>query len=285
VPLAKASGQRLCPEAEKRMNTGLALNLAALATLLPAALVGWRSSGRGRNALLYAVLAIAVVGPSWWVVARLGGEWRTGFADALWVSVAAAMALFLVLVVVTENAWRLTPLLMPLLLVFGLLGTFWHDLPERPVAGAVPPGWLDAHILFAVTTYGLITIAAVASLAVFLQERAFKAKQPTRLTRLLPAMAESERLELGLLTAAEAVLALGLASGMAAQYFLGRALLPFDHKTLFSVAAFIVIGGLLIARRSIGIRGKRVARLGILAFVLLTLAYPGVKFVTDVILT
>ena len=266
------------------MYSSLAPSLAALASLLPAAWLGWRPIGRGRDKSLYAALALAFIGPTWFVLAQLHGQWRTGFADAVWVSVAATMGLFLLLVAATRDAWRLTPLLMPLLLLFGLLGTLWHNLPERPVAGTVPAGWLDAHILFALATYGLLTIAAAASGAVFLQERAFKAKQPGRLSRLLPAIAESERLEVALLATAEAVLALGVLSGMAAQYFLGRSLLPFDHKTLFSLAAFVVIGALLIARRAIGLRGRRVARLGILAFLLLTLAYLGVKFVTDVLL-
>jgi ABC-type uncharacterized transport system permease subunit len=80
------------------------------------------------------------------------------------------------------------------------------------------------------------------------------------------------------------VLALGLLSGMAAAHFLGGSLLPFDHKTLLSVAAFVVIGFLLLARYRNGIRGRRAARLALLAYLLLTLAYPGVKFVTDVLI-
>src|SRR5258708_20767761 len=138
--------------------------------------------------------------------------------------------------------------------------------PERPLAGAVPAGWLDAHIVFAVATYGLLTIGAVAGLAVFLQERALKAKRPTALTRLLPAVAESETLEVRLLALAEAVLALGLLSGMAAAHFLGGSLLPFDHKTLFSLAAFAVIGGPLLAPRRRRLRGPAAAPLAVLGY-------------------
>jgi ABC-type uncharacterized transport system permease subunit len=265
------------------MNTSIAFDIAALAALLPAALVRWRRNDR-RDVLLYVALALAVAGPGWWVMAQLDGVWRTGFAIALWASITATMLLFLILAVATRHAWRLTPLLVPLLLLFGILASLWQSMPERPVAGAVPEGWLDAHIVFALVTYGLLTLAAVAGTAVFLQERALKSKQQTRLTRLLPAIADSEALEIGLLVAAESVLALGLASGMAAEHFLDGALLPFDHKTLFSLAAFLVIGGLLLARYRSGIRGKRVARLALLAYLLLTLAYPGVKFVTDVLL-
>ena len=122
------------------------------------------------------------------------------------------------------------------------------------------------------------------ALPVFLQERGLKAKRPTALTRLLPPMAVSETLGyVHSWPAAEAVLALGLLSGMAAEHFLGGGLLRLDHKTLFSLAAFAVIGILLLARYRQGIRGRRVT-LALLAWLLLTLAYPGVKFVTDVLL-
>jgi ABC-type uncharacterized transport system permease subunit len=259
------------------------LSLGALLTLLPVSFVRWRQHD-ARDTVFYAVVLLAVAGPAAWVGMQLGGAWRTGFAMSLWVSVAVTMALFLALAALTRHAWRLTPLLAPLLLLLGLIATLSQNAPDRPVGGAVPAGWLDAHIVFALVTYGLLTIAAVAGAAVFLQERALKSKHPNALTRRLPAVAESETLELGLLVAAEAVLALGLASGMAAEHFLHGALLPLDHKTVLSVAAFLVIGGLLIARRVNGIRGRRVARLALLAYLLLTLAYPGVKFVQAVFL-
>src|SRR3984893_11132360 len=256
-----------------------ALNFGAFLTLLPAALVSFRRQD-GPDALFYAVLALAVVGPVAWVAAQMGGPWHTGFAMALWVTIAATMALFLVLALASRHAWQLAPLLLPYLVVLAVAALVWQRGPEHPLPGAVPAGWLDAHIVFAVATYGLLTLGAVAGLAVFLQERALKAKRPTELTRLLPPVAASETLELRLLAAAEAVLALGLISGMAAEHFIGGRLLPFDHKTLLSLAAFAVIGALLLARHIYGIRGKRVARLALLAYLLLTLAYPGVKFVT-----
>lgn len=261
----------------------IALNFGALLALLPAVAASFRRRG-APDALFYVVLALGTLGPGVWVLATAGGAWRTGFAMSLWVTITATMALFLVLAVATRHAWRLAPLLLPYQAVLGLIAFFWQHAPERPVAGAVPAGWLDAHIVFAIATYGLLTIGAVAGLAVFLQEHALKAKRPTGLTRLLPAMAESEALELGLLAASEGVLALGLLSGMAAEHFLGGRLLPFDHKTLLSLAAFAVIGGLLLARHFYGLRGRRVARLALLAYLLLTLAYPGVKFVTDVLM-
>jgi ABC-type uncharacterized transport system permease subunit len=261
------------------------LDLVALAALVPASAICWRRSDAA-DGLFYAVLALGFAGPAALVAARLGGgAWNTGFAMSLWVSIAATMALFLALAVLTRHAWRLTPLLLPLLLLLGIMAALWENAPEQPIADAVPAAWLDFHIIVAVGTYGLLTIAAVSAAAVFLQERALKTKRQTALTRLLPAVAESEALEVWFLAAAEAVLALGVASGMAAEHFRHAALLPFDHKTVLSLAAFAVIGALLVARRTNGIRGRRVARWALLAYLLLTLAYPGVKFVTDVLMT
>jgi ABC-type uncharacterized transport system permease subunit len=260
-----------------------ALNSGALLALLPAVAIAFRRRG-APDALFYGVLALGAIGPALWVAAQASVAWRTGFAMSLWVTIAATMLIFLALAASMREAWRLAPLLLPYLGLIGVVALIWQHAPERPVPEAVPRGWLDAHILFAVATYGLLTIAAVAGLAVFLQERALKAKRPTALTRRLPAVGDSEALEFRLLAASEAVLALGLLSGMAAEYFLGGRLLPIDHKTTLSLAAFLVIGGLLIARYRYGIRGRQAARFALAGYLLLTLAYPGVKFVTDVLI-
>jgi ABC-type uncharacterized transport system permease subunit len=265
------------------MTVSLALNAGALLALLPAAGVSFRRPGR-RDALFYAVLALGVLGPALWVAAQDEGPWHTGFAMSLWVTIVATMALFLTLSAATRHAWQLAPLLVPYLIVLALAALIWQNAPERAVVAVVPAGWFDAHILFAVITYGLLTIGAVAGLAVFLQERALKKKRPTALTRLLPAVRESEALEVRLLAASELVLALGLVSGMAAAHFAGGRFLPFDHKTVLSLAAFVVIGLLLLAHHRTGLRGRRAARWALVAYLLLTLAYPGVKFVTDVLI-
>jgi ABC-type uncharacterized transport system permease subunit len=130
----------------------------------------------------------------------------------------------------------------------------------------------------------LVTIAAVAALAAFLQDRALKAKRPTKLTHTLPSVADCERIAATLLGWGEGILGLGLISGMAALYREKGHLLAFDHKTVLSFMAFLVIGALLFAQHKTGLRGRKAARLGLLAYLLLTLGYLGVKVVTGVIL-
>ena len=80
------------------------------------------------------------------------------------------------------------------------------------------------------------------------------------------------------------VLACGLVSGMASQYFVDGSIFTLGHKAVLSLIALVVIVVLLVVHRRTGIRGRRAARIVLLAYLLLTLAYPGVKFVTDVLL-
>ncbi len=83
---------------------------------------------------------------------------------------------------------------------------------------------------------------------------------------------------------AELVLGAGIVTGMALQYLASGELLAFDHKTVLSLLAFAIIGALLVLQLRSGLRGRRAARLVLAAYLLLTLAYPGVKLVTDVLI-
>jgi ABC-type uncharacterized transport system permease subunit len=266
------------------MANNLVLGLTALLALLPASLLPYRRRGGGRDMVFWALLAVALAGPAVYSLVQLGGPWKTGLAMALWLSIAISLAIFAGLAALTREGWRLMPLLLPYLTVLALIAVVWGQVPERHPLAAAPEAWLVVHILASLGTYGLATVAAVAGAAVFLQERALKRKQPTSLTGLLPSIAGGEALELRLLAAAELVLGLGIVTGMALQVLTTDRLLLFDHKTLLSLLAFAVIGALLILRHRSGLRGRRAARLVLLAYLLLTLAYPGVKFVTDVLL-
>ncbi len=168
--------------------------------------------------------------------------------------------------------------------MLALLAIAWQHAPERPLPLRLPAGWLQVHILVAVVAYGLLTIAAVAGAGVVLQERALKAHRPTAFSRGLPSIADGERLQARLLIASEAVLGVALATGAVLNRAEGGAWLRLDHKTVLSLLAFVLIGLLLTLHHRLGLSGRRAARYGLVAYLLLTLAYPGVKFVTDVVI-
>ena len=265
------------------MSRDILFALSALVSLVPAVLLALRRTG-GRDAVFWSAIAVAVLGPASWSAIQIGGTWRTGVSANLWVSISVSLVLFAVVAMAVRQAWRLAPLLAACMLILAVLATAWQHATGAALDDRVPVGWLAVHIGLSVATYGLVTIAAVAALAAFLQERALKAKRPTALTRSLPSVADCERLLVRLLATGEAVLALGLATGMAVQYEETGSLLALDHKIILTVTAFLVIGGLLWAHYRSGLRGRMAARFVLLAYLLLTLGYPGVKFVTDVLL-
>jgi ABC-type uncharacterized transport system permease subunit len=266
------------------MASSIILSLAALMALVPAAVLPLRREATGPDLLFWTAVVVAVSGPGAYVVVLLGGGWTTGLAPALWVSIAVSIVLFAILSLASREGWRLRPLLLPYLILLGVIATVWGRVPAQGALTAAPDAWLTLHIVASVATYGLCTLAAMAAAAAFLQERALKSKRPTALSRVLPSISDASFLQVRLLAVSEAVLALGIASGMARDYLNSGQLLHLDHKTLLAMFAFLVIGALLLAHRRSGLRGQRAARLVLLAYLLLTLAYPGVKFVTDVLI-
>jgi ABC-type uncharacterized transport system permease subunit len=267
------------------MNT-MVLSLSALAALLPATLLPFLRNAARADSLFWLLLGAALAGASVLSAVSLGAQWLTGLPTTLWLAVAVSLALFGLVVLWQREAARLTPLLLPYLLVLGALATGFGPLvPPEPLPGGAPDSWLVVHITVSVATYGLCTIAAVASAAVFLQERALKRRSPNAFTRMLPSVTDAERLEVRLLAASEVVLGIGIATGISELYVTSGEFFTLSHKTLLAVLAFLVIGLLLLLHYRSGLRGRRAARVVLVAYLLLTLAYPGVKFVTDVLLS
>lgn len=265
------------------MSATLAAGIGAAAALIPALAIAFIPR-ESRDALFWSAVAVAVFGPGIWTWMQLADSWSTGLATALWLNVAVTMVLFAALAAISAQGWRLITLLAPYVLVLAVLAVAWQAAPERPFLGSAPAAWIRVHIVVSVAAYALLTLASVAALAVFLQERALKQKRRGRLSAALPPVADSESLQLGLLRATALGLAVAVLSGMATEYFEVGRVLVLNHKTVLSLLTLFVVAGLLAVHRRTGMRGRRAARVVLLAYLLLTLAYPGVKFVTDILL-
>ncbi|GAB4231802.1 MAG: cytochrome c biogenesis protein CcsA [Kiloniellaceae bacterium] len=262
----------------------MVLSLSALAALLPATLLPFVRHAARADTLFWLLLGAALAGTSALSIVSLSAQWQTGLPAALWLAVAVALGMFGLLVILNRDAARLAPLLLPYLLILGALATGFGLLTEPEPLTDAADGWLLAHIAVSVATYALCTLAAVASSAVFVQERALKRRAPNAFTRMLPSVADAERLEVRLLAAGEFILGLGIATGISELYVTSGEIFTFSHKTLLSVLAFLVIGVLLLLHYRSGLRGRRAARVVLVAYLLLTLGYLGVKFVTDILL-
>ncbi|HEY4134248.1 MAG TPA: cytochrome c biogenesis protein CcsA [Alphaproteobacteria bacterium] len=262
--------------------------LSAFLALLPATLYALlpRADRQARDGALFWWLGgVALAGSVAWTAAQFVDGWRTGFAPSLWLIIVVTLALYGVLAAVSVESRRLAGLLYLYLALMAVPAILWSGEPERPLVG--PFGaWMTAHIFAAVLAYALATLAAVAGVGVLLRERALKRKaQPgTTLAARMPAVADGERLQSRLLAAAGAFLAIGLMSGMAEQYVETGALLPLTHKVVLAFIAFALVVALLVLHSRLGVGGRRLARVLLGAYLVLAFAYPGVKFVTDVLI-
>jgi len=255
---------------------------AAVASLLPALVAAWR---RPPGGLLWVGLAIAVAGVGALVVGALAEGWRSGLSTALWLTVVAVLVLFALLAACDPSARRLSPLLLPYLVVLALLAALGEPGAEPVSPTGRPAGWLVVHIAIAVLAYGLVTLAAISALAVWIRERALRRRLPSPVADRLPAIAEGERLLKRMLLAAALVLAGGVATGVALALGGQGGIVSLDHKTTLSVSGLALILVLLAIDRLAGLGGRRTARGVLVVWLLLTLAYPGVKFVADVLLS
>lgn len=261
----------------------LALNLSALAALVPASLLAVRPV-TGGGSRLWLALAVGAVGAVGWSAVRLARHWDPSLGVALWISVAATILVFAGVVLARPWAGRLASLLGPYLLVLAVLATVTDNPEPAGPVGTLPGGWVILHILVSLATYALATVAAVASLAVVLKETALKAKGESGWRATLPAAADADRLQFQLLLLALVVLGFGIATGMVLELDeTGRLLVP-DHKTVLTLASFLVIGVVLVLHARSGLRGRRAARAVLVVYLLLTLAYPGVKAVQALLL-
>jgi ABC-type uncharacterized transport system permease subunit len=265
------------------MSTSIVLGIIVIASVLPSLLYGLRQRPTV-DSTFWMVASMACIGPAYAVFARSHGEWQIDFATSIWVTMAATALIFILFSAFVRDTWRLIALFAAYMLVLAAIGFVWQHTPPVGMGAVGGSQWLILHIGFAVVTYALVTLSAIAGLAAFIQERALKNKTKPALEVRLPAITDCDRLVTVFLTVGEIVLGLGMVSGIALNIAEGHSPLVMDHKTVFTVGAFVMIGGLLITQARYGMRGRRAARIVLLAYLLLTLAYPGVKFVSDVLI-
>jgi ABC-type uncharacterized transport system permease subunit len=258
------------------------LHLAAIASLLP---VGAASLKGRTGAPLFWVLALAAaVSMLGWLYIRMGHGWALDFAASLDVIITVTLVAFLVLSAVSRTVAGLAPLVLLYCLPLGVLSLLFGSVGWGKVEH-VPPNdwWFWLHIVIAVTSFALATLAAIAGVAVWIREWMLKNRRQSAFVSGLPAMLEAEAVQFRLLQGCAVFLAAVVATGMATSYETHGTVLPVDHKSLLTLVAFFLVLFLLIAHRWLGWRGRRAVQIVLAVELLLALGYPGVKFITDVL--
>jgi len=141
---------------------------------------------------------------------------------------------------------------------------------------------LASHVLLSILAYSLLTIATLQALLLAWQNRQLKHHHPTGRVRLLPPLQTMESLLFEVLWAGQILLTLSIVSGF---IFLDNLFgQNVAHKSLFSMAAWVIYSVLLWGRHYLGWRGYTAIRWTLSGFALLMLAYFGSKLVLELIL-
>jgi ABC-type uncharacterized transport system permease subunit len=253
----------------------VALTLAAaVAYAVPAAGAARLSEVAARMALLLAWLLHAVVLAG----GLLGEPPRFGFAPALSVTAWLVLTVYAVerqLFPQMEARWALAGLgsaAVLLALVF----------PGSQLHPSASP-WLPLHWALGIASYGLFAAAVVHAWMMTRAEKQIRqAADPHAGLPLLTL----ERLTFRFATAGFVLLSATLLAGVffsESLYGPGK-VAKWDHKTVFSVLAWLVFAFLLLGRARFGWRGRKAIRVLYTGSALLLLAYAGSRFVLEVVL-
>lgn len=154
-------------------------------------------------------------------------------------------------------------------------------LPSPERTGGMTPG-IALHAISSALAFGVLFIAACQAVLLGLQNQALRHHHIRGMVQVLPPLTTMERLLFEMIWAGMGLLTLSILSGflfvesMFAQHL--------AHKTILSMAAWVIFAILLISHHVLGWRGMRAVRWTLGGCAVLLLAYFGSKFVLEVIL-
>jgi ABC-type uncharacterized transport system permease subunit len=142
---------------------------------------------------------------------------------------------------------------------------------------------MKSHVLTSIIAYGLLAIAAVQAILLYIQEWQLRNHTPHRFFKSLPPLQSMESFLFQMIWAGWILLTLSLLSGyLYLDSILAQHLV---HKTILSMVAWVIFTTLLWGRIQHGWRGLTAIRWTLSGFMILMLAYFGSKLVLEVILS
>ncbi len=181
--------------------------------------------------------------------------------------------------------------------------SWFHHLPRLAVSifplaaiAVLLPGWFPGvvllehpsllfrgHILTAMLAYSCFAIASGHALLMLAQEKALHRGQlQDGWWTEMPPLLEMDQTLARIAMVGIGLLSLTLLTGMVVNLDAGLPALRFDHKTLFTLLTWVMVGVFLLGRGRMGWRGRVAARFVLGGFAMLLLAYVGSRFVLEI---
>jgi len=268
------------------MNSALIATVSILSYLGSAGLIGWRLFNRielPQHRLRQLTLLLGFVGlvTHTWLIYRgifshagLNLAFFNALSLAAWTVVASLLISSL-----SKPIENLGLVILPLAALAVLLDLLYPSVTFM----SEDASWvLKLHVLLSMLAYSLLTLASVQALLLAVQDHYLHKRRPGGFIRALPPLMTMEALLFEMIGIGFVLLTLALLSGFAflenmfAQHLV--------HKTVLSVVAWMVFGGLLLGRRVRGWRGRKAILWTLSGFAILILAYFGSKLVLELVL-
>jgi len=253
------------------------LALAAAAAYGLAGLGLWRDASRPAGAWL-APAALALHALALVLQVLPGGSLGLGVTEALSVFAWQA-ALFLWIVCRVHPLHVLGAALYPLAAVGAVTAAF----APSSVTGIPLEEWkIQLHVALSLFSAGFLTLAAAQALTLAVQDRLLHRHAPNRIVQALPPLQTMEQVLFQLISLGFFLLSLSLITGL---LFVDDLLAQhLAHKTVLSIVAWGIFGGLLWGRWRRGWRGRTAMRWALSGYGMLILAYFGSKLILEQIL-
>ena len=157
-------------------------------------------------------------------------------------------------------------------------------MPDDPILRVQITSIMEAsHLLLSLLSYAILTLATLHAVMHLLLDRSLKRKKIGPIINAMPSLFEVENHMYAQVGTATLILTFGILSGLTWQWEeLGHFTL-LSHKVILSIFSWVVLVVLLSMRRRAGWQSRRAAWMVIAAYVLLLLAYFGVRMVQSYI--
>lgn len=166
--------------------------------------------------------------------------------------------------------------------LYPLAGLFalWAALQPSPVSQVRIEDWqVSVHVMLSLLSASLLTLAAVQSATLAVQDRLLHRHRMAASSRRMPPLQTMERMLFQLIGLGFALLSLTLLSGL---WFVHDWLTQnLAHKTVLSITAWVIFGVLLWGRWRYGWRGRTAIRWALTGYAMLILAYFGSKLILE----
>ncbi|NLC37622.1 MAG: cytochrome c biogenesis protein CcsA [Alcaligenaceae bacterium] len=278
------------------MSSGIVFQLLAALAYALLGVCWWRLLAQGQNEvrmgpLTHGVLVFGLLSQAIGLQQSMLNHpdgLHVGWALALSAAIWLGMLLFWL-----ENfVMKLDGLMLVLLPTAALAALLGGLFPDGPIVPHGDSQWLRTHLIIALCAYGLIAIATLHALFMAAldrqlhrpSEKNLKSGLIWRALDSLPPLLTQERLLFRLIWIGFGVLTLTVITGAIVSMKTLGVLFPLDHKTVFTLLAWLTFGGLLVGRQTRGWRGRTALRWTLVGFAFVLLAYSGSRFVLDVLL-